>query len=180
MGFVVKQIMLSGQEAAGGHNLAVVEVDAVADFASLPTFQDGSIGYIKGNPTALYILNTTWQNILKSGIGEDPQFTIDGVSPFALLMTFKLLQGHIANLSNTKLTTRGDLLIRGASVLERLELGTLGRVLQAGSTDPFWQVPGSLVIEDTNDVFAPNTIQGAIDALSALLVPTVSPYYKLA
>jgi hypothetical protein len=37
-----------------------------------------------------------------------------------------------------------------------------------------------LVIEDTNDVFAPNTIQGAIDALSALLVPTVSPYYKLA
>jgi transcriptional antiterminator Rof (Rho-off) len=41
-------------------------------------------------------------------------------------------------------------------------------------------VPGSLVIEDTNDVFAPNTIQGAIDALSALLVPTVSPYYKLA
>lgn len=38
MGYRIKQQTLSGLEATGGHNLVVVEVDAVADFASyLPT-----------------------------------------------------------------------------------------------------------------------------------------------
>ena len=99
MGYRIKQQTLSGLEATGGHNLVVVEVDAVADFASLPTYQDGSVGYIRGNPDALYIKDTTWKLIDKSALAEGQQIEIDGINPFALMMTFKLLQGKLATLA---------------------------------------------------------------------------------
>ena len=99
MGYRIKQQTLSGLEATGGHNLVVVEVDAVADFASLPTYQDGSVGYIRGNLDALYIKDTTWKLIDKSALAEGQQIEIDGINPFALMMTFKLLQGKLATLA---------------------------------------------------------------------------------
>lgn len=40
----------------------------------------------------------------------------------------------------TVTTTRGDLIVRGASADERLALGTRGYVLRAGATDPAWSV----------------------------------------
>lgn len=42
---------------------------------------------------------------------------------------------------NALLTTRGDLLTRGASALQRLALGTPGQVLTSNGTDPLWQTP---------------------------------------
>ena len=180
MGFIVKQIMLSGLEAAGGHNLAVVEVDAVADFASLPTFQDGSIGYIKGNPNALYRLDTTWQSVLKSGVGEGPQIEIDGVSPYVLVMMFRLLQERIAKLPENVLTARGDTVFRDANGPAKLVKGTAGQVLTQGANDPAWADVQSLAFTDTNSKYATDTLIGALTELGFLLSLDRKPYYRLA
>lgn len=102
MGYIVKQLLLSGYESSGGHSLAVVEVDAAADFATLPTYQNGSIGYIKGDPDSLYILDTTWKLVQKSALEAGDQIEIDGVSPYTLAMVFKLLQGQLARLTATE------------------------------------------------------------------------------
>lgn len=167
MEYVIKQLLLSGYESSGGHSLAVVEVDAAADFATLPTYQNGSIGYIKGDPDSLYILDTTWKLVQKSALEAGDQIEIDGVSPYALAMVFKLLQGPLAALTETAatadaldvLTTEGDLLTytteparvgigAAGSILKStgtapqwLAVGTSGQVLGSNGTDPTWVTP---------------------------------------
>lgn len=158
MGYIVKQLMLSGLESAGGHNIAVVEVDAVADFSALPTFQDGSVGFIRGNPDALYVKDTTWKQVSKSALAEGAQAEIDGVSPYTLAMVFKLLQGKLALLTETAatadaldvLTTKGDLLVQGAAAPEALAIGTSNKVLSVTAGMPVWADPKDLVfVQDT-------------------------------
>lgn len=158
MGYIVKQLMLSGLESAGGHNIAVVEVDAVADFSALPTFQDGSVGFIRGNPDALYVKDTTWKQVSKSALAEGAQAEIDGVSPYTLAMVFKLLQGKLALLTETAatadaldvLTTKGDLLVQGAAAPEALAIGTSNQVLSVTAGMPVWADPKDLVfVQDT-------------------------------
>jgi len=57
------------------------------------------------------------------------------------------------------LTTRGDLLRRGASAAERVALGTAGQVLKAGATDPAWAtVTGADVIYDDSGNFTKRTL----------------------
>lgn len=158
MGYVIKQLLLSGYESSGGHSLAVVEVDAAADFATLPTYQDGSIGYIKGDPDSLYILDTTWKLVQKSALEAGDQIEIDGVSPYTLAMVFKLLQGQLALLTETAatadaldvLTTKGDLLVQGAAAPEALAVGTGNQVLSVTAGAPVWADPKDLVfVQDT-------------------------------
>lgn len=158
MGYIVKQLLLSGYESSGGHSLAVVEVDAAADFATLPTYQDGSIGYIKGDPDSLYILDTTWKLVQKSALEAGDQIEIDGVSPYALAMVFKLLQGQLALLTETAatadaldvLTTKGDLLVQGAAAPGALPVGTSNQVLSVTAGMPVWANPADLVfVNDT-------------------------------
>lgn len=158
MGYIVKQLMLSGLESAGGHNIAVVEVDAVADFSALPAFQDGSVGFIRGNPDALYVKDTTWKQVSKSALAEGAQAEIDGVSPYTLAMVFKLLQGKLALLTETAatadaldvLTTKGDLLVQGAAAPEALAIGTSNKVLSVTAGMPVWADPKDLVfVQDT-------------------------------
>lgn len=68
--------------------------------------------------------------------------TADGVS------TKTDLAGHIADFASaivarfiSPMTTRGDLIRRGASAAERLALGTSGHVLTSNGTDPVWSAP---------------------------------------
>ena len=68
------------------------------------------------------------------------------------------------------LTTRGDIVYRGATAPARLELGDIGRVLYAGNDDPFWQLAGNLPISDSNNVYDTATIDGALNYLGAVLL----------
>ena len=78
------------------------------------------------------------------------------------------------------LTTRGDILFRGASVAERLAKGTAGQLLKQGANDPEWATVGA----PTKEIFIPIfygspaiTTKGALvdaegeSAKVALLVP---------
>ena len=67
------------------------------------------------------------------------------------------------------MTARGDMVYQNATVPARLEKGTSGNVLMIGANDPAWVAPGDLAISDTLGNFAPDTIQGAISALSPVL-----------
>jgi hypothetical protein len=178
MGYEVKQIMLSGQEAAGGYNLAVVAVDAAADFATLPPFQDGSMGYIKGVQDTLYAKLSTWQVIAKSSIGESPQIEIDGVNPYTVVMMFRLMQAYLATLATAAtysvLTTRGDMPYRNASAPTRLPKGTSGQVLTIGANDPAWADVGGLGFTDTGNYYTTDTINAAFQQLGALFAQVLA------
>lgn len=52
--------------------------------------------------------------------------------------TFHLMTG-----TSTVLTTRGDIIVRGASGPQRLALGSSGQVLSSDGTDAKWQNPGA-------------------------------------
>ncbi len=66
---------------------------------------------------------------------------------------FILLSGGNNGLSNSLLTTRGDLIRRGASIPERLALGTTGQILTSDGTDAKWSDPtGQLVATQTGSV----------------------------
>lgn len=81
----IKQTILSGQEAAGGYNYILAEVDAAADFAALTAFQDGSVGYIKGDQESLYVkVAGTWSKLNKS-LADNDRLLIDGISPYDVL-----------------------------------------------------------------------------------------------
>lgn len=163
----IKQTILSGQEAAGGYNYILAEVDAAADFAALTACQDGSVGYIKGDQDSLYIkVAGTWSKLNKSLAGND-RLLIDGISPYDVLAANVLFPRRAELEAIDKLTTRGDLLTRDATGYARLPLGDIGQVLYAGYPDPFWRAPGTLPISDTNNVFAVKTIDGALDQLGA-------------
>ena len=53
------------------------------------------------------------------------------------------------------LTTRGDIIYRGAATWERLAKGTLGQVLTQGADDPAWATKGLTVAE--TEVFSGNS-----------------------
>lgn len=74
------------------------------------------------------------------------------------------------------LTAQGDLFIRGASVIERLGIGTNQRVLGSNGTDPLWrdtvhQVVGTAtrIAVDSADPFAP-VVTLAAEAIASLLL----------
>lgn len=91
MSYTIKQRALSGLEGTGEFNYVVAEVDAAADFASLPTYQDGSIGYIKGDPDSLYMkLDGTWSLIPKSALGPGPHIELDGANPHTIMIANRL------------------------------------------------------------------------------------------
>jgi len=50
--------------------------------------------------------------------------------------------------SASVLTTRGDLLTRGASALARLAVGSSGQYLKSDGTDPSWVTPGFLTLTE--------------------------------
>ena len=137
----------------------------------------GSIGTLTGDPDSLYVYDgTTWNLIDKEGLAAG--VTYEGISPQTLLMVNKLMAVPQATLNALNvMTTRGDIIVQGASAPARLELGVLGRVLYAGSTDPFWQIPGNLLISDPYNKYATDTIDGAFNELGALLALDRKPEY---
>jgi hypothetical protein len=73
-----------------------------------------------------------------------------GVSTHALLKGLSA-DDHPQYLLRSILTTRGDILVEGASAATRLGLGTTGYWLTAGATDPAWTAPAALTkTDDTN------------------------------
>lgn len=60
----------------------------------------------------------------------------------------------------TLLTTRGDLLRRGAVVAERYGIGAAGTYLRANGVDPLWAVPTALELADTPAAYAGAALSG--------------------
>lgn len=52
-----------------------------------------------------------------------------------------------ASIQNSLLTTRGDIISRGAGAPQRLAAGTQGAVLTMNATDPNWEIPDYMVVE---------------------------------
>lgn len=55
-----------------------------------------------------------------------------------MAVTWKKL-AYAADVASDPLTTRGDVARRGASVTERLPLGTAGHVISSDGTDAIWR-----------------------------------------
>ena len=180
MGYRIKQIIASGLEALGGYNYVVAEVDAATDFAALTAFQDGSVGYIKGDPDSLYHkVSGTWTKVDKSLLAND-NLLIDGVSPHALLLANILFPRRAELTAIDKLTTRGDLLYRAASAYARLPKGTAGQVLLQGASDPAWASPDGLAVSDAGGYYTTDTLVAMLQQLGpviAELVPELHQYY---
>ena len=175
MGANIKYRMLG---ASGQANLVWADAADTTELAATAC-SIGSIGTIAGDPDKLYIFNgASWDLLDKPSLlpGSVPEY--DGINPITLLAAMKLLQPSLLELNALNvMTTRGDIIVRGASAPERLELGGLGRVLYAGEPDPFWQIPGNLLISDTYNKYATDTIDGAFNELGALLAPDRKPEY---
>ena len=168
MGANIKYRMLG---ASGQANLVWADAADTTELAATAC-SIGSIGTIAGDPDKLYIFNgASWDLLDKPSLlpGSVPEY--DGINPITLLAAMKLLQPSLLELNALNvMTTQGDIIVRGASAPERLELGALGRVLYAGSTGPFWQIPGNLLISDSNNVYDTDTIDGALNYLGAVLL----------
>jgi len=52
----------------------------------------------------------------------------------------------LGGLASSLFTTRGDILVRGASVAQRLAVGTNGQVLTSNGTDPAWATPATVTV----------------------------------
>jgi len=59
----------------------------------------------------------------------------------------------LGGLASSLFTTRGDILVRGASVPQRLGLGTSGQVLSSNGTDAVWAAPSSVSTSPTTQTF---------------------------
>jgi hypothetical protein len=82
MGYKIKQLA-----AMGGNTYAVIAVDAVADFDTLPAYADGSVGYIKDDPNKLYQkLKGAWTLFDKTALPPGPHIELDGVNPYMLML----------------------------------------------------------------------------------------------
>jgi hypothetical protein len=123
----------------------------------------------KGNPD---ITNTEvddaaaiayWKLALTGGI------TNDDIASDAAIAVSKLASTPILE---SLLTTRGDIIYRGASAAERLAKGTAGQYLQQGANDPQWAsvAAGPTIVRKTADETVNNsaTLQNDDDLLLAI------------
>lgn len=78
------------------------------------------------------------------------------------------------------MTTRGDLDYRGASVVQRLAIGTANQFLGTDGTDPIWKdpVPTVHLYHATTSALAPNTTVYGNDGSSSLLQRFIVPTGK--
>ena len=91
MAYRIKQIVPSGLESGGGYNYVAAQVDAAADFAAMTAFQDGSVGFIRGDPDTLYVKQAgAWAKMGKSPLPSGHRLELDGIDPYTLLMANKL------------------------------------------------------------------------------------------
>ena len=80
----VMQLAASGLEGQGGHNFAVLEVDAADEFGTLTNWQDGSVGYVTGSED-IYVKSGTWAKVDRTALPGGRAIDLDGVNPFTLL-----------------------------------------------------------------------------------------------
>ncbi|MDD4279377.1 MAG: hypothetical protein PHX74_06540 [Candidatus Sumerlaeales bacterium] len=89
------------------------------------------------------------------------------------LFTAKTAEDALAELKTESpksvLTTRGDILYRGATAPVRLAKGNVGDVLIIGGNDPSWIAPDDLAFTDTNDAYATPTVGAALNELAPTL-----------
>lgn len=73
--------------------------------------------------------------------------------------------------TNKALTTRGDMLYRGASIPQRLAKGTSGYILTQGANDPAWAAwsgpAASVALTDTGELYAAATVEAALAEIGA-------------
>ena len=95
----------------------------------------------------------------------------------------QVMRGDTSVGGSSPTTTRGDMIRRGASADERLALGTLGRFLKAGATDPSWEqiavadVTGAVATSRTIaglDLSANRTAAEMMTALGLLWTPSLT------
>lgn len=96
-------------------------------------------------------------------------------------------------LENRVTTTRGDLIVRGASVNGRLAIGAAGKFLRSDATDPSWQFPpgnefdyaqitSSASITATSEATANTVITGAgvsYDGSTIVMLEFFTPYLNI-
>lgn len=132
---------LSGGLTAIGNRVAEVAIgfDLISGFAdiknnlSLQTDVADKFVNIRAGATKVTVWNNDVASLTAAG-GVEISDATSGVykqSPF----------GAIA-----PTTTQGDLIIRGASVNERLAVGPFGGILGANGTSPIWAMPTNLVV----------------------------------
>ncbi len=127
MSYTIKQRILSGQEASGGYNYLLVEIDAAADIASMPDAQDGSVAYIKDDDETIYVkISGTWTALDKSTITEGEIRRFDGIDPHTLLAANYLFprraeQNAERILTTATLPTTEAGLYEGLSIYDKTE-----------------------------------------------------------
>jgi hypothetical protein len=179
MGFTYKYRMLSGLESSGGVNVVWVEAATAAELAT-SSAASGSIGTIAGDPDSLYVFDgTTWNLIDKEGLAAGVSY--EGISPQTVLLIMKLLAVPLVTLGTAAtysvLTTRGDIIYRGAALPTRLPKGTEGMVLKQGANDPIWIIPHDLGFTDTGSKYTTDTLGAALVQLGPLLDADKRQYY---
>ena len=179
MGFTYKYRMLSGLESSGGANMVWAEGATAAELATASA-ASGSIGTIAGDPDSLYVFDgTTWNLIDKEGLAAGVSY--EGISPQTVLLIMKLLAVPMVALNTAAtysvLTTRGDIIYRGASAPARLPKGTEGMVLKQGANDPIWIIPHDLGFTDTGSKYTTDTLGAALVQLGPLLDADKRQYY---
>ena len=173
-----------------------------SDWNAEHTIEDGALGSVKlddlGTPDDNTDLDAT--TILHGLMSKSDKVKIDGVTALADVTADNAPKAHKAShqdtggdeisltglsgdpadtINQSLLTTRGDILYRGASVAARLAKGTAGYYLKQGANDPEWaaQAGINLTVGET-EVFngnSPNSwtdldLSGTIGAQASLVV----------